>query len=192
MDIATSFAEALAAVAMAPHTGLLLALLIVAAVSDALTYRIPNWLTVTGMLMGLSASTLLAPAPMTAFLGALGGLAVGLVCLMPLHALRVMGAGDVKLMGAVGAFLGVPDVLIAIVTTLIVGGVVAFAWMLALRVSRRVMGNVGSIARSVAVATWTGMLPKAPAFESAGRLPYAVCILVGTTLYLIVRRMVAV
>jgi prepilin peptidase CpaA len=190
MDTVTSIAQALTSVALTPRTGLLLMFLVAAAVSDVLTYRIPNWLTVSGMLAGVVASTLDAPvAVMPTVLASLGGLFVGLVCLMPLHALRLMGAGDVKLMAVVGAFIGFPAVLMAILFTLVAGGVMAVVWTLALRLGRRVASNVGGMFRSVAIAAWTRTSPVAPAFQSAGRLPYAVCILAGTTVFLVVRQM---
>lgn len=191
MDTINSIAQALTSVALTPRTGLLLMFLVAAAVSDVLTYRIPNWLTVSGMLAGVVASTLDAPvAVMPTVLASLGGLFVGLVCLMPLHALRLMGAGDVKLMAVVGAFLGFPAVLMAILFTLVAGGVMAVVWTLALRVGRRVATNVGGVFRSVAVAAWTATPPVRPVFQSAGRLPYAVCILAGTTVFLVVRQLI--
>ena len=46
----------------------------------------------------------------------------GLALLLPLWLLRVMGAGDVKLMAAVGAVVGVPGVLYAVLWSFIFGG----------------------------------------------------------------------
>ena len=98
------------------HMVVLVLLLIVAAAIDVRTMRIPNWLTVTGAVMGLGLSAAipwqeLGPRwALDGFLWALGGMAAGLVLLLPLYALHVMGAGDVKLMGMVGAFVGMQQI----------------------------------------------------------------------------------
>ncbi len=71
---------------------------------DYRTRRIPNWLTVSGALMGILAQ-LFAPGPHSVRM-ALEGMGLALTCLLPLVLLRAMGAGDWKLMGALGAILG--------------------------------------------------------------------------------------
>jgi prepilin peptidase CpaA len=81
-----------------------LALTISAGWIDWRTRRIPNWLTVPSLFLGLAMHTW-----MTGWHGAVmslegAGLALGV--LLPLVLMRALGAGDWKLMGAVGAFLG--------------------------------------------------------------------------------------
>ena len=93
---------------------LLCALLALAVWHDVLTRRIPNWLVLSGMLMGLALNSILPsgagffsdPSGAIGFLLALEGAALGLAMLLPLYAFGAMGAGDVKLMAMVGAFLG--------------------------------------------------------------------------------------
>jgi prepilin peptidase CpaA len=82
-----------------PRTGVLIGLLTTAAVSDVRTGRIPNWLVFSGALYALAYNALY-PRDM-GILFALGGLSVGLVALLPGYLLRVLGAGDVKLMAMV-------------------------------------------------------------------------------------------
>jgi hypothetical protein len=65
---------------------------------------------------------------MPALLVAIQGLFVGLVALLPMYLLRAMGAGDVKLMGLVGVFLGPLHVLGATLSILLVGGVLALVF----------------------------------------------------------------
>ena len=75
-----------------------------AAALDWRSRKIPNWLTVSGILAGIILRTTLGgwPSAKSSLEGA--GLALGL--LLPLVLLRALGAGDWKLMGAVGAFMG--------------------------------------------------------------------------------------
>jgi len=89
---------------------LTLLLTVTAAAIDWRTRRIPNWLTVPGLLAGIAAHTVIpiwqgANVWQGAKMSLLGaGLALAL--LLPFVLLRAMGAGDWKLMGAVGAILG--------------------------------------------------------------------------------------
>src|SRR3954451_21267446 len=92
----------------------LLPLILGAAVFDARYRRIPNWLTVTGVLIGLGVNTFMRGGPPTeairgswqGLLFSLAGLLVGFSIYLGLHLLRAMGAGDVKLMAAVGSIVG--------------------------------------------------------------------------------------
>jgi prepilin peptidase CpaA len=90
---------------------------------DFRTRKIPNWLTVSGLLLGISIHTVVAgwPGAKTSLEGA--GLALGL--LLPLVLLRGLGAGDWKLMGAVGAFVGPLMFLFVLAVSLMVSGLMA-------------------------------------------------------------------
>jgi prepilin peptidase CpaA len=102
--------------------------LVVAAVIDGLTLKVPNWLTYSFAALGLGAS--LAPGGLTPAESALGLLA-GLAVLLPLYAIGGMGAGDVKLMAGVGAWVGPFVTLGAFVATVLVGGAIGLGMMLA-------------------------------------------------------------
>lgn len=83
----------------------LLSLLLAAAVFDVLYRRIPNWLTVSGVVLALAMNTLIG-APEAGLVFSMVGLAVAFGIYVALYALRAMGAGDVKLMAAIGALVG--------------------------------------------------------------------------------------
>lgn len=175
------------------RNAVLVLLLLVAAVIDVRTLRIPNWLTVTGALIGLALSAavqwqVLGVAwAVDGALWSLAGLAAGLALMLPFYALRVMGAGDVKLMAMVGAFLGLPQIVPAVICVFIAGGVVALAAAAWRHSLGRVASNVFGIVQSMAFAVLAGVRP-APAMPpagSVGRLPYGISICAGTLAWLI-------
>jgi prepilin peptidase CpaA len=101
------------------------ALLVEAAVIDGLKLKVPNWLTFHLVLGGLAYSAWIGGGPGLA--GSLGGAAIGLALLMPLYMIGGMGAGDVKLLAGVGAWVGWQVTLGAFITSAVVGGVMAVA-----------------------------------------------------------------
>ena len=101
---------------------ILLLVLGVSAAVDLRCGRIPNWLTYPALVAGVALSFLSGGVTPTA--SGLGMLAAGGLYLI-FWLFRAVGAGDVKLMAAVGAFVGWPDVWGVIVYTALGGG--AFA-----------------------------------------------------------------
>ena len=168
---------------------MIVAMLLIAALIDWLTYRIPNWLTAGGMLFGLVYNTLTVQPWQDGLLGSVSGLGVGIAVLLPVYLLRVMGAGDVKLMGMVGAIVGLPDIVLAVLYSLIVGGIAAVAFALYHKAARRMTANVMDIVQSMvfAVAVGTRPTPALAGRASIGKLPYGVSIAGGTIAWLIAR-----
>lgn len=82
-----------------------LALVMIAALSDLNTRRIPNWLVATALVVALPMQVVLHGATEGMQMW-LGGCLTGGLLLLPGYLMRLMGAGDVKLMAAVGAFCG--------------------------------------------------------------------------------------
>ena len=87
--------------------------------------RIPNWLTVSGLVAGIAVNTILFRWP--GLTAALLGTALGLGLLLPFVLFRSLGAGDWKLAGALGACLGPRQLLSVLMGTILVAGVMALA-----------------------------------------------------------------
>ncbi len=104
---------------------LLLGVLIIAMITDIRSNRIPNWLTLPAIIIGLGINFISAGAGGLLF--SIEGLLLGMGLFIVLYMLGGMGAGDVKLMGAVGAMLGPQMVLWAALYTAIAGGIYALA-----------------------------------------------------------------
>jgi prepilin peptidase CpaA len=100
--------------------------LVVAAVIDGLKLKVPNWITFPMIISGWIYSATLSPfAGWEGLMFSLVGTAVGLGLLLPLYAIGGMGAGDVKLLAGVGAWVWGTATLYAFVVSAIVGGVIA-------------------------------------------------------------------
>jgi prepilin peptidase CpaA len=106
------------------HLAALVGVLSLAVYTDLRERRIPNRVTVPGLLLALA----LAPFVEGGFpVGALAGAGVALAVTFPLVALGGIGAGDAKLLTAVGAFVGPGGLLSVLVYGGLAGGVLAFA-----------------------------------------------------------------
>ena len=169
------------------RTGILILLLAGAAVSDYRIHRIPNWLVVSGALFGMICNAVLAPYPHNNIFFPLAGLGLGLLLFLPLYLVRAMGAGDVKLLAMVGAFLGPGDTFYAAIATMVVGGVLAILFVLMRGTARRLLYNLGSLFQLGFLSMAGGSKPNLQigADVSAGKLPYGVAIAIGTIGYLI-------
>jgi prepilin peptidase CpaA len=115
-------------------------------------------------------------------LDSLAGIAVGVGVMLPFYALRGMGAGDVKLMGAIGSFLGPKDVALAACITLIIGGIFGLA-----RVAAHFFPHLNVFSGK---AVLPELEPETASFTSVRKekFPYAVAIACGCLITLLVTR----
>lgn len=151
----------------------LLALLGVASCIDLRERRIPNALSIGGAAVGLVMSA--AVGGPSALLLAICGLLLCLVCLLPFYLTGGMGAGDVKLMAAVGAFIGPLHGFLAVLLTLCAGavlGLLCVAWR-----------ALAQAAQNHHVLGWHGgkLSPLAIERQLKSKIPYAAAIAIGTT-----------
>ena len=164
-------------------------LLVWAAWIDGRELRVPNWLTypmaLSGVAYNLFAGGFFGRGDEIGLTGSLLGLVAGLLCLMPLYAVGGMGAGDVKLMAGVGAWLGWQITVPAFVVTTVVGAVMAVAMVLYRRAGMKHWVN----ARKILHEWLTVRNPRALSEIAAARkptmllLPYGIPICVGSIGY---------
>ena len=163
--------------------GIMVAILVAAVYTDLRFGRIPNVLTLAGAAAGLLLSLLFGGAG--GLLTGLEGWLLGVALFFAFFALGVMGAGDVKLLAAVGALMGPGFVFNAFIFTGLAGGVIAI--IVALR-RRMVRYTVASVTAQVQSLAYTGFLPRPKDVKSSPlRFPYGLAIAAGSVAALFVR-----
>lgn len=149
----------------------LVALLVAAVVSDIRMRRIANLTNALVLLLGLVQAVALGGG-VTGLSQAALGVLVALVIWFPMFALRLIGAGDAKLMAASSAWLGWQGALTASLVTGAVGGVLGAFWLL-----RRY--GLGRAAHALGLALRDpGQLRMQP-FDARERVPYAIAVASG-------------
>lgn len=160
---------------------LLLAVVIAAAICDYRFRKVPNYLTFPAILGGIAIGML-----MGGFAGlstSTAGLFLGIALLSLPYAMGGIGAGDVKLLGAIGAVKGVGFVFASFLGAAIIGGMMAIY-----RMAFIIKGSDMMVLRdSLKTVYYTGAISviEVPEYALKERLPYAVAISGGAIVVLI-------
>jgi prepilin peptidase CpaA len=161
--------------------------LVVAAVIDGMKLKVPNWITYPMIVSGwIYSSMFVAGYPWwEGLLYSLAGTIVGLALLLPAYAIGGMGAGDVKLLAGVGAWIWYKDTLYAFAVSAVVGGVIAVVMVLVGRSWNKHQSQFWMICNEIL----TVKDPEKLATIAAERkptmmlLPYGIPIAIGTIAY---------
>lgn len=156
--------------------------------ADLRESRIPNVQVLLTMGLGLALNTFGpdngAEGVLSDFPGALGffkamsGLTLGILLLLPLYAIGVMGAGDVKWMGALGAFVGPQELLGLLLSVFLAGGVLSVLRMVHKGHALKVLSSTRQT-----LGHWMVMGKPVPVRESVDRMPYALAFAGGLAGY---------
>ncbi len=166
-------------------------ILILAAVIDGFELRVPNWVTfpfvISGWVYSVGAAVYLGDSWWGGLTASLLGTVVGLLLLLPAYAIGGMGAGDVKLLAGVGAWMHGTHTFFAFCVTAVVGALLAVGMVLYRRAFKKhagqfwmILGEVMTIRNPTELATI--------AAERKGSmllLPYGIPIAMGTIGYFI-------
>ena len=165
-------------------TIVLSSILIVAAIIDIRIQKIPNILTFPAMVVGLTYHSV--ANGWNGLIFSSEGLAIGIAIFLIPYILGGMGAGDAKLMGAVGAMIGPKGIVIACLFIAIVGGV--YALIVLLFNIQYLKGFITRSAVTVKAFAFTRNFIPIPADESEKkpRLCYGVAIAIGTLFYVFI------
>jgi prepilin peptidase CpaA len=159
---------------------LAVAFAVTAGISDLRSRRIPNWLTVPGLLVGIAANA--AASGWSGVRTSLLGAGLGLLLLLPFVILRGLGAGDWKFAGALGAFVGPRGLWDLVQISVLVAGIMALALVIYKRKFKETLRNIGRLL--VSMLTF-----RKPGFEvsldnpQSLKIPKAVALALATVLY---------
>ncbi len=162
--------------------GLLVAVALSAVWFDVRERRIPNALTVGALGLALLLRATLGAGELVA---GLTGAAIGFGLALPFFLVGGLGGGDVKLLAAVGAFLGPGRIWFALLVMALVGGVMAVFVIARNRAFRDTAANLHAILATFGSRTFTGWKGEgsgaAVTLETPGVLtvPYGVAIAAG-------------
>lgn len=165
--------------------GVVIGAALVGAVLDARSQRIPNLLTLPLFVSGLAISTWAGGVP--GLVDAIGGCAVLAIPYVLLYALAGGGAGDAKLLGAIGAWLGVVQGVVVLLAVALCGGLLAVVYAISRRRLRRTLGLVAQAGRAFS-GFWFGALTMRqagaafPIDSEVQPMPYGPAIFLGVLL----------
>ena len=126
---------------------LLVVVVVTAGIYDLRFRRIPNWLVLSGLVLGFALNAFMFE--LVGLKQAALGMGLALLIYFPLYALRAMGAGDAKLMAAVGSIVGPGNWFLLFIVTSILGGLTAVIVLLFAGRIRKTFWNVGWIISEV-------------------------------------------
>lgn len=156
-------------------------LIVVAAVTDLRSRKVPNWLTYPAVVIGLAghalAGGLHGGQQEFGLTGALAGFAAGFFPLLLCWLAGGIGGGDAKLMGAIGALGGLKFVIGAMLHGFVVAAFMAIVVMVHRRVVRRTLRRVF---HTVVLLIMPGAKPADPTGPESPKIPFAVALCVGT------------
>lgn len=159
-------------------------LAIVAGWTDYRSRRIPNWLTLSGLVVGIALNTITAGR--AGLKASLLGAGLGLLLLLPFVLLRSLGAGDWKLAGALGAFVGPKLLVYLLFASVFVAGAMAFGLVIYKRRVWQTVRNIGSLLASLMTFRMPGPEVSLDNPESL-RVPYGVALAGTVVLYAVYR-----
>jgi prepilin peptidase CpaA len=145
---------------------------------DLRSHRIPNVLTFGAAVAAFAVA--LATGGTTAFGWSVAGWLVGLVLFLPVYAVGGMGAGDIKLLATIGAWLGPLGAFHTALYTGIAGALLALVVMYTHRCARQTFANVHMLLLHWRVAGFTSPSPLTLENSTSPRLAYALPMLIGT------------
>jgi prepilin peptidase CpaA len=162
----------------------LLLVLATAVAYDLRERRIPNYLILAGLAAALAFSI---PGGIVDGIGRfLAGVLLGMALFLPFFAARLLGAGDVKLLGVVGGFIGWEAVLMVWFYTLMAGGVLGLASLLVQRTAPQFFRNLKLVLISMTCRVeGVGLSLKEMASQTSASVPYAVAIAAGALIWMV-------
>ena len=158
---------------------IMLAMLLITAIYTDLRWsRIPNWLTFPAMGLGIVVHAWIGGQQCALF--SLSGIGVGMGLFLLPYACKGVGAGDVKLMAAIGSMVGPSDALSVAILSVLAGGLYAlgamsYQWGMVATSKKLAFATYGAVVTGGATGVGDLQLPF--------KLRYGLAIAAGTILF---------
>ena len=153
------------------QTIILLIVSITGGIYDWKARRIPNWLTFGTFLLALIIN--ISHLRLHDFLNCILGFLAGILLLIIPYLMGGMGAGDVKLLGAIGSLVGFKNVVLIFIYSAICGLFLGLIWLIFTPGHLKFLITTGQIL---------------PQVDKKQKVPYGIAILLGTILYIVFGR----
>jgi prepilin peptidase CpaA len=165
-----------------------LTLTFLAAATDWRTRKIPNWITVPGIVAGITLRSVISGWPGAK--ASLEGAGLALALLLPLVLLRALGAGDWKLMGAIGAFLGPVLFLFILFGSIFASGLMSAVHMIKTKRVKETLKNIVELVRGFMVFGFQPNPNISLDNPKLLKIPFGIAVAASTAVCFVVARLV--
>lgn len=146
-----------------------------ACITDVRSMKIPNFLTIPAMLIGVIYHG--ATSGLEGLVYSVKGMAGGFIVVLIMYFIGAVGAGDVKLFGGIGAWCGLLFTLQAVVYSVLFAGFIGLLILLWRRETfkrlRRMVGNVAGVFIFRSLTPWSNSK------EAYLRFPFMIAVMPG-------------
>ncbi|PYV17389.1 MAG: hypothetical protein DMG07_05940 [Acidobacteria bacterium] len=146
--------------------------------------RIPNWLVIATV--GFSIVWHVATGGLAGLGKSLAGLLVGTAVFLPLFLIRGMGAGDVKLCGALGAAVRYPQVFTLLIISVAITGLMALCWILWEWSVKETLANIVDILDRFLHGRFSPHPVLNTGNKSAAAVPFGVSVAIATWVFVLI------
>ena len=158
-------------------------LLFIALISDIKSYKIRNKLIITFTALGLITNSCFAKYE--GLISSLLGIVIPLVLLIVLYALRMLGAGDIKLFCALGAIFGAEYIIEIIAYSFLAGGIIAFFFLLMRRNAKERFRHLYNYFKTVFLTFSFMAYTEFEDKKDKGKFRFAYAVFTGTSFFII-------
>jgi len=152
---------------------------LIGGVHDLLSKRIPNWLTLPSIVIGIALQ--IYNSGLAGGIDSILAVVLAFILYFPIHAVGKMGAGDVKLLMAGGAFLGWKGTLFVAAVAILIGAAYALLEITFRKRLWRVISSTYSFLRSVLVP---GLVVEKLKIDEDRKFAFGICISLAVALWI--------
>lgn len=160
------------------------ALLVLALKSDIKSYKIKNRVIVTFIITGILTNLILYGYE--GFKNSILGIIIPIILLFVMYALRMLGAGDIKLFSALGAVFGVKYIIEIMAYSFIAGGIIAFVLIIVRKNAKERILHLFNYLKSLILTLRFLPYTEFGNKEDRGKFPFAYAVFWGTSIFIIV------